>query len=178
MLRGGIEGGTLLRLAAIAAGPRIRFSESQAEVDLGLMAVGMKADKQVTFTNEGLIPCSWELRPMADPSVEDTPDATTSTQGAGDEGLDSFQIERPRCRLSCWPQTGTLEPGQSVTASVVCEAGKQPERIRRTIECLVAGTGDLQHSTFQPQHISLRGEVNAHSHPRAPQVQNSPPRLF
>mmetsp|Transcript_28938 Transcript_28938/g.67308 ORF Transcript_28938/g.67308 Transcript_28938/m.67308 type:complete len:2187 (+) Transcript_28938:98-6658(+) len=165
LARGGVDGGTVFRVTAVCAGPRIRFSQSQPEVDLGLMAVGTKAERPVTFTNEGLVPCTWELRPMADPNAKsqdaNVSSAASAASGAEDGGMDAFNIDRASAILSCIPPRGILAPGESATSNIICEAGRQPERVRAVLECLVAGTDHLQSSTFKTQYISLRGEVQS-----------------
>lgn len=70
-----------------------------------------------------------------------------------------FKIEMKNAIVTIEPSSGVLQPGCSMTVQICGKAGKQPQRIRGTIESRVFDvTGKLE---VHRQFLNLRGEVQA-----------------
>lgn len=161
-------------------GPRIRFDSP--EVDIGLVGVGDIGSKSLSFTNEGDVPLKLFLKPL----LEDTSDNfslmtarstsksdiggkkthrsegnhTARSQGSGKSGSrDSFMIENQWAQLFIEPPAINLLPQQTVSVSVSCKSGANPQRVRGMIEgTLYDVTGVFK---LPSQCISVRGEIQA-----------------
>jgi hypothetical protein len=142
-----------LRIGVDAVGPRIAFN--QPEVDLGLMAVLGKMSVPISFTNCGEVDCSWTMK-----QVESLNDSK-HTHHAARNPRSSLITGKPFATLQCSPETGLLGPHETATTYVICECGHSPERLRSTLTCIIKGVDQTADAVFEPQYVSVRGEVQA-----------------
>lgn len=152
-------------------GPRIRFE--LPELDIGLFSTGMEARKMFTFSNDSSIPLKFSLSSALDSQLQlqhssygygksSRPETARSTMSSGSSvpgSTDSYNIDHPTAQISFDPPQGDLAANATITATLICKAGKLPQRIRGQIECsLVDNTG---RSKVPSQFLRVRGEVQS-----------------
>lgn len=75
------------------------------------------------------------------------------------QSTDSYAIENPLALLAVEPPAGLLGPRETKTVTVSCSAGRMPQRVRATLECLLYDSQGT--CVLSSQYLSLRGEVQA-----------------
>ena len=133
-----------LMVDGIVEGPRVTICSP--EIDFGLISVGGRSERTLTFVNESEVSAEWSWAQVAEdgvpPSAPSVPDARRG----------SVVGPPPQSTLSVEPNSGVLPPYGQCSVQVSCIAG-QPERVRSALRCIVA------HS--QDQYVSVRGEVQS-----------------
>lgn len=163
--------GVPLRVGLEAAGARLQFL--QPEVDLGLVAVMGNIQAPLSFTNLGPVPLQWQLSSIG-PGGLAPPAVTFPDTRRLQRAHEANPPLAPHAVLAFNPPRGLLQPGEVANVDCVCAAGTQPERLRATLQCATSAAFDLDGggssnrsgsdatvSAFEPQFVSIRGEVQA-----------------
>lgn len=175
-----------LHIIFTAIGPKLRFNVP--EVDIGLVGVGYNVSKMLSFTNDSDIPAKYFLKTILEPDLDaitgskakKTPagaGAGASSEMSSARSLTSRSEESTASGLSVMTTesgnhitsssaeilidnpVGIIQPNETVSVMIKCQAGKLPQRVRGTIECTVF---DVSGKFALPkQCLSFRGEVQA-----------------
>ena len=74
-------------------------------------------------------------------------------------GEEADLIDSPSCSLLFSPPRGVLEPRETVTVTVRCDAGKLPQRLRATLALLTSD--QTQSHDYDTQYCGVRGEIQS-----------------
>jgi len=118
----GPPSGIFARLTAQCIGPEVTITKP--EIDFGLVGVRGRSEMQVSFRNLSNTEASWSLVEV---------------------GVDPINVENPRqyrntgnnCRILFAPSSGKIGPNETLSVSVICVAGKKPQRLRASLELKV-----------------------------------------
>ncbi|KAJ1449517.1 hypothetical protein M885DRAFT_535276 [Pelagophyceae sp. CCMP2097] len=144
-------------------GGRLRFVD--AEVDLGLVAVGATKEYSLAFTNPTKAPLAFSFGELEGDEPRQRGRSMGSLDGSSVEGgAEEFAIRAKICRLFFQPRCGVLAAGETSDVRVVCTAGKLPQRLRAVAACRVRGASgaesfDVEDDACSVQHVAIRGEV-------------------
>jgi len=102
-------------------------------------------------------------KPSASARSNRTLGSARSSRHIGDEddaiSTDSYAIENPLALLAVEPPAGVLGARETKTVMLSCAAGRMPQRVRATLECLLYDSQGTY--VLSSQYLSLRGEVQA-----------------
>ena len=114
--------GIFARLTAQCTGPEVTIVDP--EIDFGLVGVRGRSEMQVSFRNLSNTEANWSLVEV---------------------GTSPIDVENPRqytnnnnnCRILFSPSSGKIGPNETLSLSVLCLAGKKPQRLRASLELKV-----------------------------------------
>ena len=175
-----------LRISANITGSTLRFNDS--EIDLGLVGVGGEGKKVISFTNESDVPIMFVMKPSLAVDIAAAPKkekvltsrqnthresgnlssrSRASSAHSGDfsvqdstaSSMGDFKIELKYAVVNINPPSGVINPMETLSVSIDCNAGKQPQRIRGMMECrLYDYDGKVE---IGSHYLNLRGEVQS-----------------
>eukprot|EP00605_Chrysophyceae_sp_TOSAG23-4_P000478 GSChrysophyteH1.ASY1.ANO1.537.1 assembled CDS len=166
-----------VHLSFKSVGPHIRFSEP--EVDLGLVGVSGETSCTYSFTNDGsssvlfqCVPLSEEqmdavIREKASQGQEKNSSALVESSSNVEGSIatasvagEASQAESKTATLRVEPATGEIQPGETVTVTLHCKGGYDPQRVRGCIQTKLTST--MKEVDCMPdQYIGYRCEVQA-----------------
>ena len=170
-------------LSFTCAGPRVRFTAP--EVDLGLIGVRSSSSATFNFTNDSPAPATFSFTTDVEPDPEleraeralgltsvgalggggstreskGQPSTPSAYQAMASARSDSDTLELNAAVVTVSPPGGLIGPGETITGTITCRAGKLPQRLRGSIECRIwDSSGAVEQAT---QFQSFRGEIQA-----------------
>ena len=118
----GPPSGVFARLSAECVGPELCIMDP--EIDFGLVSVGGRSEMKVRFKNLSDVQANWNFQEFGSKLPEPKEPRR-------------YRNQEPSCRVLFSPSSGVAGPNEEISISVICCAGKRPQRLRASLELQV-----------------------------------------